>query len=344
MAVTTQVFGHMKDGSPVTLYTITAADGSSVSVMDYGATTVSMRFPDRSGQLRDCCLGYRDFQDYEEGTSFLGATCGPVCNRISGASFSIHGQKYVLEANEGENQLHSASVGFDHKLFSLERMDENSITLSHVSPDMEGGFPGNLKAEVTYTLTDTHELQISLSAQTDKDTPVNLTNHSYFRLSDEEDILEHTLQVSASHITETGPGNIPTGRLLSVDGTAFDFRKPKLVGADIKKEEPALLEYGGYDHNFCPDGEGFRCCAVLSSDQTGIRMEICSDLPGLQVYTGYYLDPRTNLDGRQIKPRGGIAMEPQFWPDSVNNDNFPSVILHPGEVWSHRIVYRFSTY
>ena len=344
MSVTKQIFGYTKDNRPVTLYTITAADGSSVSVMDYGAAVVSMRFPDRNGELQDCCLGYKCFSDYEEANSFLGATCGPVCNRISGASFTLDGENYVLEANEGENQLHSASAGFDHKLFSLEKMEENSVTLRHSSPDMEGGFPGNLNVQVTYTLTDAHELLVSLSAQTDKATPVNLTNHSYFRLSDEEDILDHTLQIHASCTTECSPDNIPTGRLLPVDGTAYDFRKPKKIRTDIKTEEPSPLLHGGYDHNFCLDGEGMRCCAVLSSDKTGICMSIESDLPGLQVYTGNFLDPLPNLDGRIIKPRGGIAMEPQFWPDAVNHENFPSAILRPGESWEHQILYRFGTF
>ena len=343
MSVSTQIFGHTKDGAPVTLYTISAADGSSISVMDYGATIVSLRFPDRSGQLQDCCLGYRDFSDYEEGGAFLGATCGPVCNRISGASFSINGEKYVLEANEGANQLHSASAGFDHKLFTLEHMEENSITFHYSFPDMEGGFPGNLSVSVTYTLTDTHDLLLSFLAQTDKDTPVNLTNHSYFNLSGEPDILDHILQINASRITQTGEGNIPTGNLLPVDGTVFDFTSPRKISEDIKKEEPALLMFGGYDHNFCIDGEGFRQLAVLASEKSGICMSIHSDLPGLQVYTGNFLSPLPGLDGKKIKPHGGIAMEPQFWPDAVNQESFPSVILRAGEVWNHRIEYRFRT-
>lgn len=344
MAVTTQVFGHTKDGMPVTLYTITAADGSSAAVMDYGASIVSLRFPDRSGHLQDCCLGYRDFADYEKGSSFIGATCGPVCNRIRGASFTISGEKYKLEANEGENQLHSASCGFDHKLFTLVKQGENSISLHHSFPDLEGGFPGNLSVTVTYTLSDDHELLLSYQAQTDKDTPVNLTNHSYFRLSGEEDILDHTLQIHASRITQAGEGNIPTGRLLPVDGTVFDFTSPKKIGEDLKKEESSLLMFGGYDHNFCIDGEGFRELAVLASDKSGICMSICSNLPGLQVYTGNFLDPLPGLDGQVIKPHGGIAMEPQFWPDAVHHENFPSIILHAGEVWKHSISYRFGTF
>lgn len=344
MAVNTQVFGHTKEGLPVTLFTISASDGSSVSVMDYGAAIVSMRFPGRSGHLQDCCLGYRDFLNYEKGRGCLGATCGPVCNRISGASFTLNGKKYTLEANEGENQLHSASCGFDHKIFTLESLTENSITLHHSFPDMEGGFPGNLSVKVTYTLSDSHELLLSYLAQTDADTPVNLTNHTYFRLSDEEDILDHTLQIHASRITQAGEGNIPTGRLLPVDGTVFDFTSPKRIQDDIKKEEPSLLMFSGYDHNFCIDGEGFRQLALLASEKSGICMSICSDLPGLQVYTGNFLDPLPGLDGRTIIPHSGIAMEPQFWPDALHHENFPSIILRKGEIWKHSISYRFGTF
>lgn len=343
MAVSKKVFGKTSSGDTVTLYTITAADGSSASIMDYGAAIVSLRFPDKNGNLQECCLGYRDFSSYEKSGDCLGALVGPVCNRISGASFSLNGIQYQLETNDGKNHLHSASAGLHRKVFALEQITENSITLSSSSPDGEGGYPGNLSVSATYSLSDSHELLLSMQAQTDQDTPVNLTNHCYFRLSDEPDILEHTLQIDASRITQAGPGNIPTGQLLSVDHGVFDFRESKRIGADIKKEEPSLLLFGGYDHNFCIDGSGFRHFGSLESAVFGIRMSIFSDLPGMQVYTGNFLTPLPDRSGSLICPRGGIALEPQFWPDAVNQKDFPSVILHAGDKWQHRIEYRFRT-
>ena len=343
MAVSKKVFGKTSSGDTVTLYTITAADGSSASIMDYGAAIVSLRFPDKNGNLQECCLGYRDFSSYEKSGDCLGAVVGPVCNRISGASFSLNGKQYQLETNDGANHLHSASAGFHRKVFALEQITENSLTFSSSSPDGEGGYPGNLSVSVTYSLSDSHNLLLTMQAQTDQDTPVSMTNHCYFRLSDEPDILEHTLQVNASRITQAGPGNIPTGHLLPVDGTVFDFRHFKKLGEDIKKEEPSLLLFGGYDHNFCIDGSGFRHFCSLESALSGISMSIFSDFPGMQVYTGNFLTPLPDCSSRLICPRGGIALEAQFWPDAVNQAGFPSVILHAGDTWQHHIEYRFRT-
>lgn len=341
MHIKNEIFGRTRDGRTVTLYTIKATDGSAVSVMDYGASIVSMRFPDRGGVLRECCLGYPDFPSYETGKDYLGATVGRVCGRISGASFSIHGKAYPVAANDGSNHLHGGPCGFSSKVFTLAGMEDGTLTLQAESPDLEEGYPGHLTLQVRFSLTENHCFSISYEAQADQDTPVSLTNHTYFNLSGEETILDHTLQLDADSYTECGPGNIPTGRILPVHGTPFDFCEAKTLGLDIKKEESSLLLFGGYDHNFCVPGTGFRRFGSLYSPASGICMDLYSDLPGVQVYTGNFLSPMPDLSGKTIRPNGGIALETQYYPDALHQRHFPDIILPAGKKWQSRSAYYF---
>lgn len=337
----TEEFGTMDDGSPVQLFTLENANGMEVSVTNYGGIVTSIKVPDKNGNIENVVLGFDDLEQYKSGHPFFGAIAGRYANRIAKGRFELNGEVYELATNDGENHLHGGVEGFDKKRWSAEvNEEENSVTLSYLSPDGEEGYPGNLDVEVTYTLTDDNELQIDYHATTDQSTVVNLTNHSYFNLSGDpsEGILDHLLTINADRYTPVDEGLIPTGELHPVEGTAFDFTQPETVGARIDSIPP------GYDHNYVlnnPDS-GLRKIATVEHQQSGRIMEVYTDQPGVQLYTGNFLDGSLrDRQGNPIEQYAALCLETQTFPDSPNQPDFPSPVLNPGDTYETTTIYQF---
>ncbi|WP_234567908.1 aldose epimerase family protein [Rhodohalobacter sp. 614A] len=339
--IITEEFGTMDDGSPVQLFTLENANGMEVSVTNYGGIVTSIKVPDKNGNIENVVLGFDDLEQYKSGHPFFGAIAGRYANRIAEGRFELNGEVYDLATNDGENHLHGGVEGFDKKRWNAEvNEEENSVTLSYLSPDGEEGYPGNLDVEVTYTLTDDNELQIDYHATTDQSTVVNLTNHSYFNLSGDpsEGILDHLLTINADRYTPVDEGLIPTGELHPVEGTAFDFTQLETVGARIDSIPP------GYDHNYVlnnPDS-GLRKIATVEHQQSGRIMEVYTDQPGVQLYTGNFLDGSLrDRQGNPIEQYAALCLETQTFPDSPNQLDFPSPVLNPGDTYKTTTIYQF---
>ena len=339
METKTFVFGTLPGGETVTAGVLKNKNGMSVTVLNYGATIQSLCVPDRNGVPVDVVLGYDTAAEYAERDAYLGATIGRVGNRIGGAEFSLNGTTHRLAKNDGDNHLHGGVRGFDKHLWDLTVVGD-SILCERLSPDGEEGYPGNLSVKVLYTLTDDDRLILTYDACSDRDTLVNLTNHSYFNLAGEGTILDHLLQVNAERFCEGDEGCLPTGQLLPVNGTPFDFRTAKKIGKDIEADDVQLKRAGGYDHNFCLSGKR---AAVLSSEATGIEMTVETDLPGLQVYSGNFLNEHPGKSGRPNVWRGGLCLETQLYPNAMECYGFPSPVLraetplHSETSWSFRV-------
>lgn len=334
-------FGTMDDGRQVQLFTLTNDNGMEVSITNYGGIVTSIRVPDKNGNIEDVVLGFDDLEQYKSGHPFFGAIAGRYANRIANGQFELNGEVYELATNDGENHLHGGVEGFDKKLWDAEvNEDENSVSLSYLSSDGEEGYPGNLDVDVTYTLTDENELQIDYHATTDKATVVNLTNHSYFNLSGDpsQGILDHLLTIHADRYTPVDEGLIPTGELRPVEGTPFDFTSAELVGARIDSIPP------GYDHNFVlnnPDS-GVRKIATVEHEESGRIMEVYTDQPGVQLYTGNFLDGSLTDGGRNsIEQYAALCLETQTFPDSPNKPDFPSPVVNPDEAYETTTIYQF---
>lgn len=334
-------YGTMDDGSAVQLFTMKNENGMEVSITNYGGIVTSIKAPDSEGNVENVVLGFDDLEQYKEGHPFFGAITGRYANRIAAGRFELDGEAYELATNDGENHLHGGTEGFDKKLWDYEvNEEENSVTLSYLSPDGEEGYPGNLNVEVIYTLTEENELQIDYRATTDKPTVVNLTNHSYFNLSGDPSrgILDHLLTIHADRYTPVDEGLIPTGELRPVEGTPFDFRTAEYVGARIDSIPP------GYDHNFVlnnPD-EGIRKITTVKHEESGRIMEVYTDQPGVQLYTGNFLDGSlTDRKGRPIEQYAALCLETQHFPDSPNKPRFPSAVLNEDETYKTTTIYRF---
>lgn len=339
-------FGVMPDETAVELLTL--ENGSlSCCVITYGGALQSLTVPDRDGRPTDILLGFDTLEDYLRQDKFLGALVGRYANRIGGACFSLNGKDYPLPANDGKNHLHGGPQGFDKKVWTVEALTENAVTLSLLSRDGEEGYPGNLTVRVTYTLT-ADALEIDYRAVCDADTLCNLTNHAYFNLSghDSGPVEEQVIQIFASSYTPAAAGSIPTGELAPVEGTPMDLRRELPIGERIGEEFGQLKLAGGYDHNWVLDGPAgeLRPAARAISPRTGIVMEALTTMPGVQFYTGNYLDgcPR-GKGGAPYANRWGFCLETQFFPDSPHHPAFPSAILRAGEVYAQKTVYRFST-
>lgn len=330
-------FGRLSDGTAVTAAHVENASGAALTVIDYGAAVQSLKIPDRSGRLVDVVLGYDTAAEYERNDAYLGATIGRVGNRIGGAAFSLNGKTYALAKNDGENHLHGGLRGFDKQLWAMTA-ENGRICCKRLSPDGEEGYPGNLSVTVTFTLTEDHALRIAYDAETDADTLVNPTNHSYFNLDGGGSVLDHRLQVFAERFCEGGAGCLPTGRLLDVEGTPFDFRAGKRIGDDIGADDEQLRRAGGYDHNYCLAG---RRAAVLTSEKTGIEMTVETDMPGMQVYTGNFLTEQKGKGGAEITRRGAVALETQLYPNAMQCWGFPSPVLRAGQTMHSVTEYRF---
>lgn len=349
-SVTRAAFGTLPDGTAIEVFTLTNAHGLVVRAITYGGIIVSLHAPDRDGRLDDIVLGYDTVDGYvKDNSPYFGAIIGRFGNRIAKGTFSLDGQAYTLATNNGPNHLHGGLQGFDKVVWTGESASTDrgpSVTFSRTSPDGEEGYPGALTARVTYTLTDRNELIVDYHATTDKPTIVNLTQHSYFNLAGQgaRDILGHELQVVADRYTPVDSTLIPTGELAPVEATPFDFREPTAIGARIDADHPQIKAGLGYDHNFVltRSGDGLEVAARVVEPTTGRTLEVATTEPGLQFYSGNFLDGSiTGKAGRVYQHRYGFCLETQHFPDSPNQPAFPSVVLRPGEEYRTQTVFTF---
>jgi aldose 1-epimerase len=357
-AETTQVsqepFGHLPDGRAVTLYTLQAATGLRVSVMDLGGAVVRLEAPDRNGQLADVALGFRNGADYPGRSPYFGAVIGRVGNRIANGRFTLEGRTYALATNNAPGgipcQLHGGKTGFDKVLWRATPTTRDglpALRLSYTSVAGEEGYPGELDVEVVYSLTRDNGLRLDYTATTDAATPVNLTNHTYFNLKGEGagTILDHELTVRAKRYTPVNPGLIPTGELAPVAGTPFDFTTPHTIGERIGVKDPQLAYGHGYDHNLVLDSADGKLAlaATVHEPQSGRTLEVFTTEPGVQFYCGNFLDGKlTGKSGQPYVFRGAFCLETQHFPDSINQPAFPTTVLRPGGKLQSATVYRFS--
>src|SRR5213595_410775 len=350
--VAREPFGTTHRGEAVSVYTLKNAHGIELRVLDYGGIIVSLRVPDRNGRLDDVVLGFDSLGDYERGSPYFGAIIGRYGNRIARGRFALDGRTYTLATNNGLNHLHGGVRGFDKVVWAaapFEHGDSVGLVLNYTSRDGEEGYPGTLRATVTYTLTNASQLIFDYHATTDRATPVNLTQHSYFNLAGDGkgDILGHVVTLNADRFTPVDSTLIPTGELKSVAGTPFDFRTPTAIGARIDQNDVQLRYGPGYDHNFVlnksGDGRDPTFAARVYEPGSGRVMEIYTTEPGLQFYSGNFLDG--TLHGKKgvvYRRRSGFAMETQHYPDSPNKPGFPSTILRPAEQYRSRTIYKFA--
>lgn len=343
MGVKVELFGKGKEKKNIFLYTIENANGMRASVTNMGAILVNLFVKNDKGEFKDVVLGLAKGQDYYKNGSFFGATVGRNANRIGGAACKIDGVIYNFPVNDGPNNLHTDfEVGMHMKIWDAEIIG-NSVKFTVTSPDMESGFPGNLKMAVTYTLTDDNAIEISYEGVSDKKTVINMTNHSYFNLCGHDSgcIEDTELQLNASYYTPVVKGAIPTGDLAAVEGTVFDFRQPKKIGEEIKAKEKQLKLVKGYDHNFAIDNYDGTEKLVATAKAGGITMEVYSDLPGIQFYAGNCIAKQKGKDGVKYGKRTGFCLETQYFPDNVNQENFKKAIFDAGEVYKTKTVYKF---
>jgi len=345
-----RIFGKMADGKPIDLYTLTNNQGMRVAIANYGGVVVSIVVPDRNGKPGDVVLGFDNLDDYLGKQPYFGALVGRYANRIGNARFKLHGVEYKLPANDGPNTLHGGIQGFDKRVWIARAIpgEHPAVELTYLSKDGEEGYPGNLRAKVVYSLSEDNALRIDYTATTDKDTVVNLTNHSYFNLAGEGkgDILKHEIMINADRFTPIDSTLIPTGELRKVDSTPFDFRKLAAIGARIDADDEQTKFGKGYDHNFVLNrsGAGLSLAARVTDPESGRVLEVLTTQPGLQFYTGNFLDGRVHgKSGKSYGRRSAFCLETQHFPDSPNKPSFPSTVLRPGETFRESTVYRFST-
>ena len=374
-------FGNLSNGGTAGLYILRNKSGMTAAVSNYGASLVSLYVPDKYGKMLDVVLGYDDAAGYENGSGCIGGTIGRVANRIGGGSFTLNGKEYQLTVNNGDNTLHGGRDPFHKRLWDVRipfskvdsgdlmyavasesisdgsstqaksNLEDKMVTFCLDSPDGDQGFPGNLHLEVSYRLTDSNSLVIEYNAVSDADTPIGFTNHSYFNLNGHNrgTVLQHIAEIKADYFTPSDSGLLPTGAVQDVSGTPMDFRVPKMLGADINSDYDAIRLGGGYDHNYVvcgyPDGKDireFREIAALMSHDSGITMNVLTDMPGVQLYTANGLHGQVGKDGSIYEPRSGVCFETQVWPDTINKKNFPGGILRAGETFTSKTEYKFS--
>jgi aldose 1-epimerase len=346
--VTSRPFGVLPDGKEVTLYTVKNSQGVEMSVMNYGGIIVSLKVPDKNGKLDDVVLGYDSLSAYLKSNPYFGALIGRYGNRIAKGKFSLDGVQYMLPVNDGENHLHGGTKGFDKVYWDIQvPADSSSLVLTYKSADGEQGYPGNLDMSVTYTLTDSNEVKVDYKATTDKKTVVNLTQHSYFNLSGNaaQDILSHQLMIAADQFLPVDKTLIPTGELKPVAKTPFDFNTLTAIGARINEQDQQLLAGKGYDHCWVlknGESKSLQKVSELYEPNSGRLMEVWTTEPGIQFYSGNFLDGTlTGKGGVVYKHRTGLCLETQHYPDSPNKPAFPSVTLAPGETYQTSTVYTF---
>ena len=342
--ITQASYGRLADGQAITEYTLTNANGLVAKIIDFGGIITELHAPDREGRLADVVLGFDSLEAYAGDSPYFGALIGRYGNRIANGRFTLDGQEYVLPTNDGENHLHGGPGGF-HKVKWRASVAGDSLRLDYRSIDGEQGYPGNLDATVHYRLNDDNELVVRFEAVTDKPTPVNLTQHSYFNLAGEGDILKHLLTIDADTFVGIDAASIPLGSLSPVTGTPFDFRTPRLIGERVGQPDKQLRHGQGYDHNFVlnkPNGREMTRAAHVLEPVSGRVMELFTEEPGVQFYSGNFLDGSLAGKGRSYAYRSGFCLEPQHFPDSPNRPRFPNVILRPGQVYQTESRLRFS--
>ncbi|TXK52167.1 galactose mutarotase [Pontibacter qinzhouensis] len=335
-------FGTLPGGQEVSLYRLTNAAGMVVKITNYGAIITSIVTPDKNGEAGEVALGFEDLEGYLQKQPYFGSVVGRFANRIKNARFSINGQEYELAANKAPNHIHGGLSGFDKKVWQAEELPAlNGLKLTYTSPDGEEGYPGNLETTITYSLTDDNELTIRYQATTDKATPVNLTNHSYFNLTagKSELILDHVVQIASDAYTLVDDTQVPTGEVQQVEGTPMDFREQHVIGERIAQVP------GGYDHNYIvPQADGsIKYVASVLDPESKRFMEVFTTMPGVQFYTGNALDGSVkDKHGKVFVKQCALCLETQHFPDAPNHEEFPSAILQPGETYDHTTIYKFS--
>ncbi len=335
------------DGKETGLYTLKNKNDMEVCVTNFGGRIVSIMVPDKYGNMRDVVLGFDSIKDYIDNPSDFGATIGRYANRINKGDFSIDGVKYQLPQNNFGHCLHGGFKGFQYVVFDVIKASDNEIKLTYMAKDMEEGFPGNTNCSVTMTLTDENSLKLNYEAETDKPTIINMTNHSYFNLDGEPEKgnSDYLLMVNASNYTPVDSTFMTTGEILSVEGTALDFRKPTRLGDQLSKKSEQLKNGHGIDHNWVLDTKGDinEACASLESPNSGIKLEVFTDEPGIQIYTGNFLDgTQTGKNGIRYNFRASVCLETQKYPDTPNKPEWPSCILRPGEKYTSNTIFKFS--
>jgi aldose 1-epimerase len=341
-------FGKTTDGTPVEIYTLRNARGCEARIMTYGGIVVSLKVPDKKGNFGDVVLGYDQLDDYVKNNPFFGALVGRYGNRIAKGKFTLDGKEYTLAPNNAPNNLHGGPIGFDKQVWkaaTLLTADGPALKLTYLSKDGDQGFPGNLNVTAIYTMTDDNGLRLDYTATTDKATLCNLTQHSYFNLAGKGDVLNHLAFINSDKITPVDNTLIPTGELKPVAGTPFDFRTATAIGARINADDEQIKFGSGYDHNWVinkPPGK-LGLVARVTEPTTGRAMEVWSTEPGVQFYTGNFLDGSITGKGGQVyQRRSGLCFEPQHYPDSPNHPQFPSAELKPGQTYQNTIIYKFS--
>lgn len=345
MGVVKEKFGTTKCGKDVYVYTLSNDNGMKARISSFGANLVSLFVPDQSGNLQDVVLGYDNLESYYGNGSFFGAIVGPSANRIANACFEIGGKSYQIDANDGENNLHShIKEGYHKRVWDVTE-GTDSVTLTLEGKDGEMGFPGNKKVSVTYSLSGDNALKISYHVSADADTIVNMTNHSYFNLSGHNagTIENHLLKINASYYTPVVAGAIPTGEIAPVEGTPMDFTEMKPIGRDINEDFEQLKIGQGYDHNFVIDGADgtLREIAEVEDPVSGRKMKVFTDLPGVQFYAGNCIKPENGKENAAYIPRQGFCLETQYYPDSIHHPNFPQAVFGPDKDYDSVTIYQF---
>ena len=343
--VTKTDFGKTPGGQAVELYTLRNSKGMEAQFMTYGGIVTSLKVPGKNGKLDDVVLGYDNLNGYLKSTPYFGALVGRYGNRIANAKFTLNGKEYTLAKNNGENSLHGGVKGFDKVVWKVVKATGNSLELQYTSKDGEEGFPGTLNVTALYTVTDDNGLRLDYTATTDKDTPCNLTQHSYFNLAGKGDVLNHVVTINADKFTPVDASLIPNGELRPVKGTPFDFTKPTAIGARINDSDEQLKLGKGYDHNWVLNKKApgtLTLAATIVEPTSGHEMQVWTTEPGVQFYTGNFLDGSiTGKGGWTYQARNGFCFEPQHFPDSPNKPGFPTTVLKPGETYKNTIIYKF---
>ncbi|WP_336215347.1 aldose epimerase family protein [Nonomuraea sp. LPB2021202275-12-8] len=349
--ITKKQFGTLANGKKIDIYTLRNSTGMRVRILTYGGILQSIEVPDGGGEFANVTLGFNNLSDYVKKSPYFGCITGRYANRVAKGRFTLDGKTYQLATNDGPNHLHGGDKGFDKRVWKarpFKRHDSVGLVLSYTSPNGEESYPGTLRTTVVYTLTDDNQIRMDYRATTSRPTIVNLTNHAYFNLRGEGDgrILDHELQINASRYTPVDKTLIPTGKIARLGGTPLDFREPTAIGARISSTNQQIVRGGGYDHNYVLDGRGhgLEPAARVVEPDSGRVLEVITDQPGLQFYSGNFLDGTLRGTGGRLYPkRSGFALESQHFPDSPNHDDFPSTVLRPGDVYRTTTIYAFST-
>lgn len=336
-------FGSTSKGK-ASLYKLRNQNGLEIAVTDFGAALVQVIVPDKDGNKRDVVLGYDNAETYEKQGASLGATVGRVANRIGKAEFELNGKTYKLTANDNQNSLHGGKDFYNKRMWEVTEKKDDSITFFLRSEDMDQGYPGRVDISVTYGLTQENEVRIHYYAVPDADTLINLTNHSYFNLSGHAsgDVLDQEVLILADAFTRADKESIPTGEMIPVEGSPMDFNEYKAIGKEIKEKYEALVFGCGYDHNWVLNGSGMRKVAGMRSKKTGIQMEVFTDLPGMQFYTGNFLNREPGKEGAEYEKYHAACFETQYFPDAIHKDNFDGPVVKAGEAYDTTTIYKFS--